>query len=131
MEEKKRRRKADIILISAIVAAGLLLGLVLLLSQKKGRIVQIRVSGEVVQTLSLDEDAKVQITGANGGNNLLIIQDGQAWVEEADCPDGLCRNMGKISRNGQSVVCLPHEVVVEITEGTEAENSDGVDIIVQ
>ena len=74
----------------------------------------------------LDVDASYTITGANGGTNLLVIEDGAARIEEASCPDGVCVHTGRIRRNGQSIVCLPNQAVVEIVSDTE--NSSGVDI---
>jgi len=124
-----RKHKKDIILIGAFVAAGLIIGLILLLTGRQGLYVQVRVSGEVIETFDLNTETEYEIKGADGGKNLLIIKDHAAWIEEADCPDGLCKNMGKISLSGQSVICLPHEVVVEIV-GEGKEDAD-VDVIVE
>ena len=55
------------------------------------------------------------------GKNQLVIADGTARIETADCPDERCVQMGRISRSGQSIICLPHQVVVEIQGGKEAE----------
>lgn len=125
----KKSRKADVILIAAIVLVGVIIGVILLLSKHDGKYVQVRVAGQVEKVFPLSQDVEYEIAGRDGGSNLLIIRDGKAWVEEADCPDKLCKNMGKISRSGQSVVCLPHEVVVEIVDETGPD--DGVDIIVE
>lgn len=125
----KKSRKADVILIAAIVLVGVIIGVILLLSKHDGKYVQVRVAGQVEKVFPLSQDVEYEIAGRDGGSNLLIIREGKAWVEEADCPDKLCKNMGKISRSGQSVVCLPHEVVVEIVDETGPD--DGVDIIVE
>lgn len=127
--EKKRSKKFDILLIAGLVVAGAIIALVLLLSGQKGSMVQVRVSGRIEKTFPLNADTSYEIEGKNGGKNLLIIQNGTAWIEEADCPDKLCKNMGKISMTGQSVVCLPHEVVVEIVDENSAD--DSVDIVVE
>ena len=110
--------KADIILLAAVVLFGAVLALTLWLNQSQGSVVQIRIDGKVTASLPLDRDTEYEINGADGGRNLLVISGGAAWVESADCPDELCVGMGKISRVGQSVVCLPHKVVVEITGGS-------------
>ena len=41
-------------------------------------------------------------------------------MKDADCPDKLCEKTGKISKNGETIVRLPHRVVVEI-QGGEAQ----------
>ena len=62
----------------------------------------------------------------NGGSNILVIENGEAWLSEADCPDHLCVKMGKIRYNGQTITCLPNRLTVTV-EGGE---SNGVDFVV-
>ena len=112
-----RRHGKDLWLIGGFLAAGLILLLILLLTQGQGARVEVRVSGMVVATYALDKDGSYRIEGKDGGTNLLVIRDGTASVTEADCPDKLCVGMGKIRYSGQSIICLPHEVVISITGG--------------
>lgn len=119
-------RKADLLLLAAALVFGAVLAAVLLLLRSPGGTVQVRVAGAVTAGYPLDVDASYTITGANGGTNLLVIEDGAARIEEASCPDGVCVHTGRIRRNGQSIVCLPNQAVVEIVSDTE--NSSGVDI---
>ncbi len=125
--ESFKLRKADLLLLAAALVFGAVLAAVLLL-RSPGGTVQVRVAGAVTAGYPLDRDASYTITGANGGTNLLVIEDGAARIEEASCPDGVCVHTGRIRRNGQSIVCLPNQVVVEIVSDTE--NSSGVDITV-
>ena len=123
--ESFKLRKADLLLLAAALVFGAVLAAVLLL-RSPGGTVQVRVAGAVTAGYPLDVDASYTITGANGGTNLLVIEDGAARIEEASCPDGVCVHTGRIRRNGQSIVCLPNQVVVEIVSDTD--NSSGVDI---
>ena len=125
--ESFKLRKAELLLLAAALVFGAVLAAVLLL-RSPGGTVQVRVAGAVTAGYPLDRDASYTITGANGGTNLLVIEDGAARIEEASCPDGVCVHTGRIRRNGQSIVCLPNQVVVEIVSDTE--NSSGVDITV-
>ena len=124
--ESFKLRKADLLLLAAALVFGAVLAAVLLLLRSPGGTVQVRVAGAVTAGYPLDVDASYTITGANGGTNLLVIEDGAARIEEASCPDGVCVHTGRIRRNGQSIVCLPNQAVVEIVSDTE--NSSGVDI---
>lgn len=126
--QKKRTVKSDILLLAALLAAGGLIVLVLFLTAKTGSSVRVQVDGKTVAEFPLDEDRTFEIQGVNGGKNLLVIRDKEAWVEEASCPDGLCIGMGKISKSGQAVVCLPNRVVVEVFEdaGTDTPEVDHV-----
>ena len=49
--------------------------------------------------------------------NIISIKDGQVTISEADCPGGDCTRQGPISRTGETIVCLPHKVMIEITGG--------------
>ncbi len=121
MMKNKKSLRRDIVLILCLLTAGLLICLTVWLFSGKGGTVVVRVGGTVVGEYSLYETRTLTLQGT-GGTNLLRIQNGQAWIEDADCPDGLCIRTGKISRQGQSIICLPHQLVVEVqgvTSGNE------------
>lgn len=42
-------------------------------------------------------------------------------MTDADCPDGLCVNQRPISSDGESIICLPNQVVVQIVSQDESE----------
>ena len=123
--EKTKNRKLDLIIIACMIAVGLFVLAVVLFTQKAGEMVTVEVSGEPVASFPLSEELTYVINGKNGGTNTLMIKDGYAWVSEASCPDGLCRNMGKIRHTPQASICLPNEVVIRITGG-EASEIDAV-----
>jgi hypothetical protein len=62
----------------------------------------------------LHTDTTISIVRGDIETNVLVIQDGYAYMKEADCPDGLCIHQGRIHKAGQSIVCLPNRVVVTI-----------------
>jgi len=126
--KKKYSLKAEMILIASLLLAGAVFTAVLLLSRHSGATVTVRVGGETVESFPLSRDRTYEITGLREGRNLLIIKDGEAWIQEADCPDGLCVHMGRIRYAGQSIVCLPHQVVVQI-EDDPAHPSEGLDAV--
>ena len=127
---KNKGIRADILLIGALLIAGGIIAVILLFAGKAGSSVVVRVDGKTVKEFSLSENTEYLIEGAEGGSNVLHIEGGQAWISEADCPDGLCKNMGKINKAGQSIVCLPHKVVVEIS-GTAGTAEPEVDVYVK
>ena len=67
------------------------------------------VNGVTVGVYSLNENGSYPI---NGGTNLLVIENGTARMEEADCPDRTCVRTGRIRYAGQRIVCLPNRVTV-------------------
>lgn len=122
MKHWAEKRKKEIIFILLCIGIGAVLLMISWLgSDPAGAQVIVRVEGKQVAAFSLEQDQTYEITGADGGKNQLVIEDGTARIETADCPDELCVQMGRISRSGQSIICLPHQVVVEIQGGKEAE----------
>lgn len=61
------------------------------------------------------------ISYKEGGYNVLSIETDGVSVRDADCPDKLCVKHRKISKNGESIICLPHKLVIEIQGGDMAE----------
>lgn len=115
-------KKNDWILAAVIVlAAGLILLFQLLRNSGGAKEVTVSVDGEVFGTYSLEEDQTIDISGTNR----LVIEDGTARMEWADCPDQVCVNHRAVSRDGESIICLPNEVVISVKGGEEAE-LDGV-----
>lgn len=61
----------------------------------------------------LDENRTVDIE--NGGNsNVLEIRDSGATMLSASCDNQICVHTGTITRPGESIICLPNRVIVEI-----------------
>ena len=82
----------------------------------EGDTVTVSVDGKHYGTYPLHTDLTLSIrTGEDGEEeNLLVIRDGTARVESATCPDGICAAHKPISREGESIVCLPHRVVITV-----------------
>ena len=118
-------KKADIILIAVTVAiAGVLLVFLYGVNNSTGAYVQIEIDGVITETLPLDTDTVFEIITEDGGVNLLVIENGNAKVTEANCPDGICKNHAQIHRNGESIICLPHRVVITVVNEAD---TNGVD----
>ena len=117
--------KNDLYLIGGLLLVFLLILLVLGLTKRDGSAVRVSVDGVVKETFPLSEDLEYIIEGYDGGTNTLVIEDGKAWLKDTSCPDHLCEKMGKISFAGQSIICLPNRVVVEIV-GDEKPEYDAV-----
>jgi hypothetical protein len=118
-------RRNDWLLIGGLLLVGAVFALILFVSRADGRQVVVRVDGAAVATFSLTEDREWLIDGVDGGTNSLVIQQGKVWLEEASCPDHLCVKQGTIQYAGESIICLPNKVVVEIT-GEDELALDGV-----
>lgn len=112
----KHRLRNDVLFIGGLLLLLALLGLSLLLFRGEGDTVTVTVDGTLYGTYSLAEGTVVEIrTGTESESlNRLVIRDGKAFVEEANCPDGICAGHRPVNREGESIVCLPHRVVITV-----------------
>ena len=112
MEEKKPMRlRRDLILIFSLLAAGLLLLVLLRATAAEGERVAVVLDNTIVAEYPLDVDGEFVLLG---GKNVLVIENGAAFVKESACPDHLCEKMGRISHVRERIVCLPHQLTVKI-----------------
>lgn len=114
-------RKADIVLFCfLILSAGISAALILFrLSGPAGDVV-ITLNGNPYGTYSLEEDRRIEISGENY-HNVVLIENGSVRMQSSDCHNQICVNHMPISRSGESIICLPHRIVVRIQGGKEAD----------
>lgn len=117
-------KKSDVILVAVILILALAAFAVIswysAKTTKEAEAV-VYLDGEEQGRYPLNRDASVEIPSADGNYNLLEIKDGKANMIEASCPDKICVNHRPVQNQGESVVCLPNKVVVEIENGEEPE----------
>ncbi len=111
---RKSFTKADFFLIIILLAVGA--GSWYWMNQQEaGASVKIYSKNEIIAELPLDRDRTFTVANELG-TNTIVIEDGSAYVTDADCPDKICEEMGKISKSGETIVCLPHKLIVEISD---------------
>ncbi len=112
----------DKILLSVIVVLCMIvLGIYVFWPKKKASEVDILVNGTLIQTCDLDKNQRIPIKTEDKVTNVLVISNHQAYMQEADCPDHLCMKQGKISYGGESIVCLPNRVVIQVVSPEKAD----------
>ncbi|MBD5098329.1 MAG: NusG domain II-containing protein [Clostridiales bacterium] len=117
-----KTHRNDVLLIAILLILGGALALFLYATRQTGGYVSVQVGGETVMELPLGEDAQI-VLGEGGHTNTLVIKDGTAQIIEAGCPDQICVNQGAVRYAGESIVCLPHKLVVTV-EGGQADDVD-------
>ena len=107
-------RKADTLILMFWGMAALIL---FLLSARgiggdpSGACLVIISGNETVGRYELDKDQTIRI----GEGNTCEIKEGSVRMVSADCPDKLCVKSHGISKPGESIVCLPNNVILKIT----------------
>ena len=102
-------------IIAAVLLIALVSALVVFFTRDNGTWCAVSVDGKTLAAFPLSKDTEYVIPIDNG-NNTLTITDGKASISFADCPDKICVAHKPISYDGESIVCLPHKVVVSVSE---------------
>ena len=117
MSEFIKKHKFDIILMSVLIIAITVTIAIFALNQSDGAYAVV-----IEETATYPLDTNVRISIANGESyNVLVIENNTARIESASCPDKLCVKQHTVSKNGQSLVCLPNKVVVKIVSEIDSE----------
>lgn len=110
-----KMKRADWILIIGILVVMLAAILVIkvIFFGEEGTKAVLTIDGTVILEQKLTEDCEIPITTLDGYNKF-VVKDGMAYIEEADCADQICVNHAPISKKKETIVCLPHKLVVEV-----------------
>ena len=112
--------KRDVIYLLSLLIIGIVFTVCIFAFSKSGNTLVISVDGKLYGEYSLTKDDKIYISNEYG-TNIIVIENGEVYMEDADCPDKLCMNQGRIKKAGQNIVCLPHRLVLEITGDEKGE----------
>lgn len=120
-------KKTDFSILAALLLLGIILSIFIFRpeNEEPGKL-EVRQNGKVILTLSLSRDTVKTIKTETGSYNTFSIQHGTVSMTNADCGDHTCIETGTIRNAGETIVCLPHRLVLKIT----AEKENGPDAIV-
>jgi hypothetical protein len=122
----KKKFKNDIILVAIIVLVATV-GLFLLnIFKIEGSFAVIKIDGKETERYPLSVNTEVVIETGDDGRNILVIADNKAFMKDANCPDKICEGHSKISYKGETIVCLPHKLVIEIVADEATDELDAV-----
>ena len=106
-----KKRLADLgIIFGLLILAGVLFFLYFNKGEEGAGVI-VRVDGVEMARYSLSDSGRYEL---NCGTNILVIEDGAAYMLEADCPDHICVSQGKIRYTGQCITCLPNKLTVTV-----------------
>ncbi len=116
-----KMNKRDFIAIAVVLVLSAAGFLFLNTKHAQGSRVVITVGGSEYGTYPLASDKVIEIKSENGSNTV-AIENGSVYMKDADCPDRYCVKQGRITDSGDSVICLPHKLVVEVC-ASDGENT--------
>lgn len=121
-------KKMDIVIIAVLLILSFTPHLIFFkTSQKssKNNYAIIQVDGKIHKKIGLSNVKKSEKVNLNlpNGKNTLLIKNNSIQMKSANCNDALCVKQGNISKVGQTIICLPHKLIIEI-KGDELDSKD-------
>jgi Uncharacterized protein conserved in bacteria len=83
------------------------------------KVAVLRINGEEVKRFSLISGKKsytYRYEDEHGDYNVIEVAGDKIRITEADCGDQVCVRRGWAEKNGDTIVCLPHKLVIEIQD---------------
>lgn len=120
MKDKDTIKKRDIVLAAVLLILGITGVLIVKYGLKSGNTADVYIDDKLVQTIDMSVDDEYTFQ-TDKGSNTVEVRNGAVSMKSADCPDKVCVRMETKNRNGETITCLPHKLVIEVHGGQEQE----------
>ncbi|GGM36533.1 hypothetical protein GCM10011351_23300 [Paraliobacillus quinghaiensis] len=124
-------KTGDLVIITVLISVSFLPFAVFYMQQSQNTNTDheavISVDNEEVKHITLTEHEGTDVFDISKFEdeiNTIEVVDGRIRIKSATCPDQVCVRTGYISEPGETIVCLPHKLIVEVhttNEDTEAD----------
>lgn len=78
-----------------------------------GLVVVVQNTEGFYEVLPLSSNARIAVEG-NRGTNVIEVADNRVRCVESDCSNQVCVQTGWVGSAGEMLVCLPHELTVQV-----------------
>ena len=109
------KRNDFILLVIFLAVISFFHGINMLSRRNEAKTVIVSVDGEFYGTYSLNKNQEIKINDTN----VLIIRDGCTYMKESTCSEQVCVKHKPISKNKETIICLPNKLIVELNGGDE------------
>ncbi|MGP6147452.1 NusG domain II-containing protein [Jeotgalibaca sp. A122] len=92
----------------------------------------VEVDGDVVHVFDLVDDGETETyhyKDEHGHENVLVRTGMSVKMTEATCSDQVCVRMAAIDQVGDTILCLPHKMLVEVRSDSPVENNNEIDVL--
>lgn len=115
---EKKIKKGDILIVILLLGISIIFYLFLKKDYLAGEYVIITVDKKT-EKYRLSDDQTISLNQSEEIYNTIIVKDGEVYMQEASCNDQICVQHKPISKNGESIICLPNRIFIEIESDTE------------
>lgn len=88
----------------------------------------ITLSGEVYKEIPLAGQVnckRIEIE-SKYGKNTIVVENESIAIIDSDCPDHICEEFGFKNKVGDIIVCLPHQLYIEIKGDTDGSSQEDI-----
>lgn len=121
-QDPQRRITPGDLLLAGMLLLIALTGLARMLMAPAGARVIVSDGEQVLYTAALDTPREVELEGPLGITRLKV-EGGGVRIVDSPCPLKVCMGMGKVSRDGALLACLPNRILVEVVGPQDEEGS--------
>lgn len=105
--------KNDFKMISIVIIVIGILFLLYFINSKKASNALVYYGSDIILTIDLNIDKEYIVQGDNGEVKI-EVKNKQIRVNEENSPYHLCSKQGYISKTGESIICLPNKIIIEL-----------------
>ena len=91
--------------------------------RSNSKLLRVEKNSKVLYELPLDEDREIVLQD-NNKYNKVIIKDVKVYMKDANCRDQICVHMHPIKEVGETIICLPNQVFLEVIDPNSDANND-------
>ena len=124
----QRYKKDFLILMILVVIAFISFLIIRFYYGKDSGEVQVYVDNKLVASYDIRID-DTYIVNVSDEYNEIIVKDGQVCVSRSSCKNQVCVQHSLISMVGESIICLPHKLVIQIYKGDKTQDDHALDDI--
>ena len=106
--------KKDIILIISLLFISIITILIFNINKKDGNKAYVYHDNELIKEIDLNINKKYIFDG-DKGKVYVTVKDKKIKVDKETSEYHLCSKMGYISKENETIICLPNKIVIEIS----------------
>ena len=132
--KNSRLKPWDLIIILLLIAASfipaVIFGIQRATNSELPKYATLKVDRKELKTFDLSpgKNYTYRYEDEDGDYNLIEVADGRIRIAEANCGDQICVRRGWAAKDKETIVCLPHKLVIEIFDnGQEGGGEDSLD----
>lgn len=86
----------------------------------EGESVSVTVRGETT-IYPLGEDTVISLNTGTKDYNTVVVENRTVFMKNASCPDQICVHHKAVSKDGETIICLPNQVFIEIESAIQSD----------